>query len=186
MPDQWYPLSELGQRMMTHQVQEPNPVGPYVDATKRYLQSGDFAPIHELGTQPRDYLRELLRNPDILAKNIDQASNFNFACAFGGPGRWNMDKLGRLRQGQRLAAKTPDQIKADLYQEMAAQGKSYGDIANELGISRGAIAGSISRTKSIRDAAARNANSEGFGVTPEKSDLVTLPDGTMQRLYTGK
>ncbi len=65
-------------RMMTHQAEQPNPVRPIVDAARGYLQSGDYNPLHEPGTQPADYLRELFRNPDILAKNVQQASNFNF------------------------------------------------------------------------------------------------------------
>ncbi len=63
---------------MTHQAEQPNPVRPIIDAARGYLQSGDFNPVHEPGTQPADYLRELARNPDILARNIDQASQFNF------------------------------------------------------------------------------------------------------------
>src|SRR5262249_48567708 len=39
-----------------------------------------FAPIHRPGTQPADYLNELLRDPEILARTIEQAGNF----AFGG------------------------------------------------------------------------------------------------------
>src|SRR5713101_7212266 len=76
--DEWSPLDALGQRMMTHQAEQPNPVPPIVEAVRRYLQSGNYDPVHEPGTQPADYLRELARNPDILAKNIEQASQFNF------------------------------------------------------------------------------------------------------------
>ena len=65
-------------RMMTHQAEQPNPVRPIVDAVRGYLQSGDYNPVHNPGTEPKDYLRELARDPAILAKNIDQASNFNF------------------------------------------------------------------------------------------------------------
>src|SRR6267378_6634084 len=70
------PISQIG--AMTHWPEQPNPVPPIVEAVRRYLQSGDYNPVHEPGTQPADYLRELLRNPDILAKNVDQASQFNF------------------------------------------------------------------------------------------------------------
>src|SRR5258708_23181040 len=69
---------DVAERLMTHQPEQPNPVRPIVDAARGYLQSGDFNPVHEPGTQPADYLRELFRNPDILAKNVQQASNFNF------------------------------------------------------------------------------------------------------------
>src|SRR5882762_11676931 len=70
------PISQIG--AMTHWPEQPNPVPPIVEAVRRYLQSGDYNPVHEPGTQPADYLRELARNPDIMAKNIDQASQFNF------------------------------------------------------------------------------------------------------------
>src|SRR5258706_335824 len=77
MDETWgLPLSEIG--AMTHWPEQPNPVPPIVEAVRRYLQSGDYNPVHEPGTEPRDYLRELARNPDIMAKNIDQASAFNF------------------------------------------------------------------------------------------------------------
>src|SRR5258708_3010352 len=69
---------DVAARMMTHQAEQPNPVRPIIDAARGYLQSGDFNPVHDPGTQPADYLRELYRNPDILAKNVQQASNFNF------------------------------------------------------------------------------------------------------------
>src|SRR5258706_8248564 len=77
MDETWgLPLSEIG--AMTHWPEQPNPVHPIIEAVRRYLQSGDYNPVHEPGTEPRDYLRELARNPDIMAKNIDQASQFNF------------------------------------------------------------------------------------------------------------
>src|SRR5882672_12103718 len=63
---------------MVHQAPEPNPVPSIVDAFRSFAQSGDYNPIHLPGTEPKDYLKELAHNPDILAKNIDQASNFNF------------------------------------------------------------------------------------------------------------
>src|SRR5258706_2183200 len=69
---------DVAARMMTHQAEQPNPVTPIVQRARDFLTSGDFNPVHEPGTQPADYLRELFRNPDILAKNIDQASQFNF------------------------------------------------------------------------------------------------------------
>ncbi len=64
---------------MVHQA--PNQVPNIIDAFKSFAQSGDYNPVHLPGTQPKDYLRELAHNPDILAKNIDQASNFNLAGA---------------------------------------------------------------------------------------------------------
>src|SRR5258707_9727414 len=77
MDETWgLPLTEIG--AMTHWPEQPNPVHPIVEAVRKYLQSGDYNPVHEAGTQPADYLRELARNPDILAKNIEQASQFNF------------------------------------------------------------------------------------------------------------
>src|SRR5882672_5776500 len=77
MDETWgLPLTEIG--AMTHWPEQPNPVHPIIEAVRRYLQSGDYNPVHEPGTQPADYLRELGRNPDILAKNIEQASQFNF------------------------------------------------------------------------------------------------------------
>src|SRR5258706_15561163 len=68
---------------MVHQPDAPNPVPSIVDAFRSYAQSGDYNPVHLPGTEPKDYLRELLKNPDILAKNIDQASNFNFGGTTG-------------------------------------------------------------------------------------------------------
>src|SRR5258706_8452485 len=69
---------DVAARMMTHRAEQPNPVRPIVDAARGYLQSGDFNPVHNPGTEPKDYLRELARNPAIRAKGIEQASNFNF------------------------------------------------------------------------------------------------------------
>src|SRR5258708_32452998 len=69
---------DVAERLMTHQPEQPNPVRPIIDAARGYLQSDDFNPVHEPGPQPADCLRELYRNPDILAKNVQQASNFNF------------------------------------------------------------------------------------------------------------
>src|SRR5260221_8025568 len=66
---------------MVHQADAPNPVPSIIDAFRSYAQSGDYNPVHLPGTEPKDYLRELAHNPDILAKNIDQASNFNFGGA---------------------------------------------------------------------------------------------------------
>src|SRR5258708_12011772 len=65
---------------MTHQAEQPNPVRPIIDAARGYPQSGDFTPVHEPGPQPADYLRHLYRNPDILPKNLQQASNFTFGA----------------------------------------------------------------------------------------------------------
>lgn len=63
----------------THQADAPNPVPGIVGAFKSYLpQAPDLTPVHEPNTQPKDYLRELAQNPEILNKGIDQASNFNF------------------------------------------------------------------------------------------------------------
>ena len=61
---------------MTHQPEPPNPVPGIVKPAMDYLTSGDMMPAHKPGTQPKDYLRELLQYPDIMAKNIEQASNF--------------------------------------------------------------------------------------------------------------
>ncbi len=71
-----------GQQSMTHQA-EPPP-----DMLQNYIQSlhgVDVTPQHLPGTQPKDYLRELYQNPDLLAKNVDQASNFNFGGIMAGP-----------------------------------------------------------------------------------------------------
>ncbi len=103
-------------RMMTHQAEQPNPVRPIIDAARGYLQSGDYNPVHNPGTEPKDYLQELLRNPDILAKNIQQAGNF--AGISKGITKGFFDKA--IREG--LAA-----------------GKSFRDVANELGISHQAV-----------------------------------------------
>ncbi len=66
---------------MVHQADAPNPVPSIIDAFRSFAQSGDYNPVHLPGTEPKDYLRELALNPDILAKNIDQSSNFNFVNA---------------------------------------------------------------------------------------------------------
>jgi hypothetical protein len=95
---------------MTHQAEQPNPVPGIVETARQYLQSGDYNPAHEPGTDPRDYLRELLRNPDIMAKNIDQASQFNFGgvtkalSAFrGSPQRVDLSKIGTPEEGSAAA-----------------------------------------------------------------------------------
>src|SRR5215475_1266771 len=42
-----------------------------------FLTSGiDLNPIQSPGTQPRDYLRDLAQNPEIMRRSIEQASNF--------------------------------------------------------------------------------------------------------------
>ena len=79
-------------RTMTHQPEQPNQAQPYLDAFKGLFSGIDLNPVHLPGTRPADYLSELARNPDILAKNIDQASNFNFGGATKG------DPGGRLPQ----------------------------------------------------------------------------------------
>ena len=82
------PLPEIG--AMTHWPEQPSPVPPIVETVRRYLQSGDYSPMHEPGMQPGDYLRELARNPDILAKNIEQGGQFNF----GGTTKGRVPLLG--------------------------------------------------------------------------------------------
>jgi len=89
----------------------------------RQITAGPFDPVHLSGTQPKDYLRELSRNPDILAKNIDQASNFNFA--------------GMARYGKPYFRNRPgvnEAIKEGLEKRL-----SYSEIARQLGVSHGAV-----------------------------------------------
>lgn len=145
--------------------------------------------MHLPGTKPKDYLRELYRNPDILAKNIEQASQFSF----GGMAKSWVPRL----------------------KELVAAGNSYGEMAKILGVSRSAIAGAVrdagltgqgnAPVKRLSDEAARayeksHGRSRNLyrprrpskyvedtaGVDTTASEWVTLPDGTLQRLYTGK
>jgi hypothetical protein len=129
---------------MTHQAEQPNPAQPYVDTAKRYLQSGNYDPAHLPETQPADYLRELSRNPDILAKNIDQASNFNF--------------VGGLRAGGRsiaLKGSAPSYVESKWADPatnarliaMDKGGATFDEIAAAFGVSRGAVAGRLDRIK---------------------------------------
>jgi hypothetical protein len=66
-----------------------------------------------------------------------------------------------------------------------------GDVVQALK-RRAATSGLPDRLKDLKDlnqesvARLTRTPEQGFGVTPQKSDWVTLPDGTMQRLYTGK
>ncbi len=69
---------------MTHQPEQPNPSAPAVDALAGRFQAPDLTPAHLPGTEPKDYLRELYRNPDILARGVEQAGNFNFVGSIGG------------------------------------------------------------------------------------------------------
>src|SRR5258707_2055181 len=104
---------------MTHQPEQPNSAQPYIDTAQRYLQSGDYDPVHLPGTRPADYLRELSRNPDILAKNIEQAGNFNFVGVAGRPrGYWS--------EGEGV----------DILKRLNDEGKSQAEIADILGLSR--------------------------------------------------
>jgi hypothetical protein len=56
-----------------------------------------FMPVHRPGTKPEDYLNELLRDPEMMQKAIEQASNFAFGGVTGkglGPGKtlgWRWD-----------------------------------------------------------------------------------------------
>src|SRR5258706_11132416 len=136
---------DVAARLMTHQPEQPNPVRPIVDAARGYLQSGDVNPVHELGTQPADYLRELLRNPDILRKNIDQASQFNF----GGMARPTFSQ-----KNPALAAKVDDLI---------TRGLTVQAIADETGVAASTINNHLQRTGQ-KTAAAENPSSW----TPEK------------------
>jgi hypothetical protein len=112
---------------MTHQPEGPNPAQPYLDAANRYLQSGDYEPVHLPGTKPADYLRELSRNPDILAKNVEQASNFNFAGVSGRTSAfWNDVNTARMR-------------------DLLEQGVSTSKIAKELGTTRNTVIGKANR-----------------------------------------
>lgn len=89
------------QTAMTHQPEQPNPAAPFVNAVANRLQPLDLAPVHLPGTEPKDYLRELSRNPDILARAVEQAQNFNFSGTSGGkagdPGRIGFSSAGAQR-----------------------------------------------------------------------------------------
>jgi hypothetical protein len=69
------PFSRDDIMSMTHQPETPNPVPGIVKPAIDFMTSGDMTPAHKPGTQPKDYLRELAQNPDIMEKNIEQASN---------------------------------------------------------------------------------------------------------------
>ncbi len=73
----WLAPEEI--QSMTHQPEQPNPAQSVLDWLRQFYEThlqADYSPVHLPGTEPKDYLRELAQNPDILAKNIDQASNF--------------------------------------------------------------------------------------------------------------
>jgi hypothetical protein len=82
VPDDAPDLSPDDIASMTHYSEAPNPAAPYMKALSDFATSGDFMPAHKPGTEPKDYLNELAQNPDILAKNIDQASQLNFGGMF--------------------------------------------------------------------------------------------------------
>ncbi len=120
---------DVAARLMTHQAEQPNPVRPIVDAARSYLQSGDFNPVHEPGTQPADYLRELFRNPDILAKNVQQASQFNF----GGMANPTPVITGNAARIARI-------------NEMLEQGHGTKAIAEDIGVGNNAVQRWLAKT----------------------------------------
>jgi len=116
--------------------------------------------VHLPGTKPADYLRELLRNPDILAKNIEQASAFNFGGMARGVNRplsaWaNPEKASRLTQ-------------------MRSEGKSFADIADELGISREAVAGRVWRQNNPRQRTSGDVAEPPFWTDKTDTQLTKL------------
>jgi hypothetical protein len=68
---------------MTHQPEQPNAGQQLAQRLMKLLTSGDYMPVHEANSLPTDYLNELLRNPDLMAKAVAQASNFNFGGVTG-------------------------------------------------------------------------------------------------------
>jgi predicted transcriptional regulator len=84
------------------------------------LRGGNYMPVHKPGTQPQDYLNELLQNPDIMQQNINQASNF----AFGAMAR-------------PLYAKPP----ASVLRQLIKSGSTLADIGKQYGVSAPAVSG---------------------------------------------
>src|SRR5215831_2371850 len=71
---------------MTHQADAPNPAAPIVRGLSGLFSAPDLVPMHEPGTKPEDYLRELYRNPEVRKKGIEQAGLFDFTGTTGGKG----------------------------------------------------------------------------------------------------
>lgn len=98
---------------MTHWPEQPNPVPGIVQPVRDYLTSGNYEPVHLPGTDPKDYLRELARNPDILAKNIEQATNFAMMGATtplkGGP--FLPRNIGPARPSRPINPQTLEEMK---------------------------------------------------------------------------
>jgi hypothetical protein len=103
----------------------------------------DLTPVHLPGTEPKDYLRELYRNPDILARNVEQASNLNFTGAIGrGP-------RGRLPP-RRPIEKTPAEIAAEqrYSADVRARMEAHDELPPEMrAVSRGEDYAPAARTE---------------------------------------
>ncbi len=97
----------------------------------------DLSPVHLPGTRPADYLRELARNPDILARNIDQASNFNF----GG-----MSMPTKIAGNPAMMAR---------FNDLVARGYGRQAIADELNVGKATVGRELNRTN-VTTAAAEN------------------------------
>src|SRR5215468_8770880 len=70
---------------MTHQPRGPEPVDEILRRFIDFAQSGDYMPAHLPGTQPKDFLRELLQDHGLMEKNIEQSGSFNFGGVTKGP-----------------------------------------------------------------------------------------------------
>jgi hypothetical protein len=98
-----------------------------VGATEDNLQSAQpaggsiaspFEPVHMAGAKPADYLRELSRNPDILRKNIEQASNFALDA-------------GTVR---RIGGKTMTERRAEIAEQLGVSVKNVTNVSRKFGM----------------------------------------------------
>ncbi len=132
---------------MVHQADAPNPVPSIIDAFRSYLPNPpDLNPVHLPGTEPKDYLRELLQNPDILAKNVNQASNFNFG-GMAGPVNRNRGIIQRLLIGDKEFP-----IKKWSFGYTAEGVKPHGIDMNEFRKQHGSFPDKKSLEQALRDA----------------------------------
>lgn len=117
---------------MTHYAEQSNPAQPYVNAVKSFLQAPDLSPVHLPGTQPKDYLRELSQNPDILARTIDQAQSF--ASMFGMSNPSPISRLGRPGLQGQLGKFQLDDLRKDF-----EAGLNNRQIADKYNVTKEAI-----------------------------------------------